>query len=79
MNNEDDMGLEPNLKIFFGRFLNTPEEMDDYLGFRSVHERALWLGWHKPKIAVHVGVGCQAHYEKASEKDPQVLVVKRVE
>ncbi|MFZ0449957.1 MAG: hypothetical protein WAL98_12005 [Desulfatiglandaceae bacterium] len=69
MNNEGEV----NLTLFFRRFLNTPEEMDDYSEFKGCHWRVPSFRRRKPQIAVHVGVGCQVHYEKASEKDPQVL------
>jgi hypothetical protein len=29
----------------------------------------------KPQIAVHVGVGCQVHYEKGAEKDPHARLL----
>jgi len=29
--------VEENLKLFFGRFLNMPEEMDVYFGFKGSH------------------------------------------
>jgi hypothetical protein len=32
MNDEGDRGIRPKLTLFFGRFLNTLEEMDDFLG-----------------------------------------------
>jgi hypothetical protein len=32
--------VEPNLTLFFRRFLSTPEEMDTHSGFRGTHWRA---------------------------------------
>jgi len=36
MKNEGNRTIGPNLTLFFGRFLNTPEEMDPYLGLKSI-------------------------------------------
>jgi hypothetical protein len=30
---------EENLTLFFRRFLNTPEKVDDYSGFGATHQR----------------------------------------
>jgi len=35
MNNEGERGIGPNLTLFFGRFLNTPDGMAAYLGFNA--------------------------------------------
>jgi hypothetical protein len=67
--------VEENLTLFFRHFLNTLEEMDAHLGFRGSHWRAPGLRSRKPQMGVHVGVGCQVHYEKASEKDPHALLL----
>jgi hypothetical protein len=40
MGKESDRGIGPNLTLFFGRFLNTAEEMDGYLEFRSTRQKA---------------------------------------
>ncbi|MFZ0450540.1 MAG: hypothetical protein WAL98_14980 [Desulfatiglandaceae bacterium] len=67
--------VEPNLTLFFRPFLNTSEGMDAHLGFKGSHWRAPSFPRRKPQTAVHVGVWCQVHYEKAAEKDPQVLLL----
>jgi hypothetical protein len=45
--------------------------MAAYLGFSAMQVIREGFMSSKPQIAVHVGVGCQVHYEKGSEKDPQ--------
>jgi len=65
MRNEE----EPNLTLCFRPFLNTPEGMDDYLGFRVTPQEHVGFERHEPQIVVHVGVRCQVHYEKGSEKE----------
>jgi hypothetical protein len=39
------------------------------LGFNMNSQKRVGFGRRKPQIAVHVGVGCQVYYEKASEKE----------
>jgi len=68
--------VEENLTLFFRRFLNTPEEMDAHLGLKGSHVRAPGLGRGKPQIAVHIEVLCQVNYEKASEKESQILAMR---
>jgi len=75
MSNEGDGGVGTNLTLFFRRFLTTPEGMDAHLGFKGSHERAQGSWRRKPQIGVHAGVECQVPHEKASEKDPQVLLL----
>jgi hypothetical protein len=55
--------------------LNTKVVMDAFLGFRAAFRERQSFWRHQPQIAVHVGVGCQVPYEKASGKDPQVLLL----
>jgi len=43
MNEEGNRTIGPNLTLFFRRFLNTPEEMDGYLGLKSSYVRASGL------------------------------------
>jgi len=59
------------LTIFFRPFLTTLEGMVAYLGFSAMQVIRVGFRNSKPQIAVHVGVWCQVHYEKGSEKDPQ--------
>jgi len=65
---------EEKLTLFFRHFLNTPEEIYAHLRFKGSYWRAPSFRRHKPQIAVHVGIWRQVHYEKGSEKDPQVLL-----
>jgi hypothetical protein len=69
---------EPNLTLFFRPFLNTPEEMAAHLGFSMNSLKRIGFGRRKPQIAVHAGVWCQVHYEKVSEKEPQILLLSAV-
>jgi len=43
-------------------------------GLRVAHKERQGFWRCKPQIAVHAGVGSQVQYEKASEKDPQLLL-----
>jgi len=40
---------------------------------KFIEARRVWR--RKPQIAVHVGVWCQVHYEKGSEKDFHALLL----
>jgi len=45
MNNEGHRTIGPNLTLFFGRFLNTPEEMDPIWGLTVALRvrQGLWM------------------------------------
>jgi len=61
--------VEPNLTLFFRPFLNTSEGMDADLGFSGTSQKCVGFDRSEPQIVVHVGVWCQVHYEKGSEKE----------
>jgi len=67
--------VEPNLRLFFRPFLNTSEGMDADLGLSINSYKRLGIGRLKPQIVVHVGVWCQVHYEKGSEKESHALLL----
>jgi hypothetical protein len=69
--------MEPNLTIFFKCFLNAPERLDADLGFSASSLKRVRFVRRKPQIAVHVEAPCQAHDEKALEKDCQIRFLKR--
>jgi hypothetical protein len=68
--------VRTNLTIFFRCFLNTPEGMDADLGFSGTSQKRVGFDRNEPQIGVHVEVSCQAHYEKAHEKDSQIRFLR---
>jgi hypothetical protein len=50
--------------------------MDADLGFSGTSQKRVGFDRNEPQIGVHVEVSCQAHYEKAHEKDSQIRFLR---